>query len=55
MKRKKQKCKCNFWRWLILTIARIKRLYFLVWGIVILLITACLKTDIVSVLGKIWP
>ena len=49
--RKKQKY--NFWRWLILTIARIKRLYFLAWGIVILLIVAFFRTDITAFLSKV--
>ena len=45
----------QFWRWLILTIARTKKLYALAWGIVILLITACLKTDFVRLLGSWLP
>lgn len=49
--RKKQKY--NFWRWLILTIARIKRLYFLAWGIVILFIVAFFRADITALLGKV--
>ena len=44
----------HFWQWLILSIARIKRLYFLAWGIVILLIIALYKTDIGAFLGKVW-
>lgn len=45
----------QFWRWLILSIVRIKKLYALVWGIVILLIIAGLKTDLIRILGSLWP
>ncbi len=45
----------QFWRWLILSIVRIKKLYALTWGIVILLIIAGLKTDLVRILGSLWP
>lgn len=45
----------QFWRWLILSIVRIKKLYALAWGIVILLIIAGLKTDIIRILGSLWP
>lgn len=45
----------QFWRWLILSIVRIKKLYALAWGIVILLIIAGLKSDLVRILGSIWP
>ncbi len=51
--KKNKKQKYNFWRWLILTIARIKRLYFLAWGIVILLIVAFFRADITAFLGSI--
>ncbi len=44
----------QFWRWLILSIVRIKKLYALVWGIVILLIIAGLKTDLIRILGSLW-
>ncbi len=45
----------QFWRWLILSIVRIKKLYTLTWGIVILLIIVCLKTDLVRLLGSLLP
>ena len=45
----------QFWRWLILTIVRIKKLYALAWGVVILLIIACLKTDMVRLFGSLLP
>ncbi len=45
----------QFWRWLILSIVRIKKLYALTWGIVILLIIVCLKTDLVHLLGSLLP
>lgn len=45
----------QFWRWLILTIVRIKKLYALTWGVIILLIIACLKTDFARLLGSLWP
>jgi len=45
----------QFWRWLILSIVRIKKLYALVWGIVILLIIAGLKTDLIRILGSLLP
>lgn len=45
----------QFWRWLILTIVRIKKLYALAWGVVILLIIACLKTDVVRLFGSLLP
>ena len=52
---KQKKQKYQFWRWLILTIVRIKKLYALTWGIIILLTIACLKTDLVHLLGSLWP
>ena len=52
MNRKKQ---YQFWRWLILSVVRIKKLYALVWGIIILLIVLGLKTDLVHLLGSLVP
>ncbi|MBQ7632879.1 MAG: hypothetical protein IJS88_02035 [Alphaproteobacteria bacterium] len=51
----KNKRHYQFWCWLILTIVRIRKLYALTWGIVILLIIACLKTDLMRILGGILP
>ena len=45
----------QFWRWLILTVARTKKLYALAWGVVILLIIACLKTDLARFFGSLFP
>jgi len=43
----------RFWRWLILTIVRVDKLYALTWGIVILLVLACLKCDLASLLTRL--
>lgn len=48
-----KKSKYHFWQWLILQIVRVPKLYVLAWGIVILLIVACLKTDIAVLLNGI--
>ncbi len=55
MRKKKQEIKqpYRFWRWLILSVARIKRLYFLAWGIIGLLIALCFKSDILALLHKV--
>lgn len=55
MRKKKQEIKhpYRFWRWLILSVARIKRLYFLAWGIIVLLIALCLKSDILTLWHKV--
>ena len=57
------KCRCDmgkskktgyhFWQWLIMQIVRIPKLYVLAWGIVILLIIACLKTELAVLLSGI--
>ncbi|MBR3675989.1 MAG: hypothetical protein IKN71_02525 [Alphaproteobacteria bacterium] len=43
----------RFWRWLILTIVRVDKLYALTWGIVILLVLACIKSDLASLLARL--
>lgn len=50
---KKAKQKYWFWRWIILSIIRFNKLYFLVWGILVLSMLACFKTDIISLIGDI--
>ncbi|MBQ9271107.1 MAG: hypothetical protein IJ218_02430 [Alphaproteobacteria bacterium] len=45
----------QFWRWLILTIARTKKLYALAWGIILLLLVACLKTEFINILRSLLP
>ena len=47
----KAKHKYWFWRWIILSIIRFNKLYFLVWGILILGMIACFKNDISSLFG----
>ncbi|MBO6281511.1 MAG: hypothetical protein J6N49_03150 [Alphaproteobacteria bacterium] len=48
-----KKSKYHFWRWLILQIVRVPKLYMLAWGVVILLIIACLKADLIALLSGI--
>ena len=50
---KKAKQKYWFWRWIILCIVRFDKLYFLVWGIIVLGMLACLKTDVTSLIGEL--
>ena len=45
----------QFWRWLILSVVRIKKLYALTWGIIVLLIVVCLKTDLARLIGSLLP
>ena len=45
----------QFWRWLILSIVRIKKLYALTWGIILLLVVVCFKADFANLLRSIWP
>ena len=47
---KQAKQKYWFWRWIILSVIRFNKLYFLVWGILILSMLLCFKTDIISLL-----
>ena len=49
---KRTKQKYWFWRWIILSIIRFNKLYFLVWGILVLSMLACFKTDITSLIGE---
>lgn len=41
----------HFWRWLILSIVNIPKLYVLVWGVLFVLAVIGLKTDLKSWLG----
>lgn len=50
---KNKKSDYHFWRWLIMQIVRVPKLYVLAWGIVILLIIACLKTELAVLLSGI--
>lgn len=50
---KDKKSGYHFWRWLIVQIVRVPKLYVLAWGIVILLFIACVKTDIAVMLSGI--
>ena len=42
-----------FWRWIILSVIRFQKLYFLVWGILILGTIICFKTEIISLLQEV--
>jgi len=48
-----KKSKYCFWRWLIMQIVRIPKLYVLAWGVVILLIVAFMKADLSLLLSGI--
>ena len=50
---KNKKSDYHFWQWLIMQIVRVPKLYVLAWGIVILLIIACLKTELAVLLSGI--
>jgi cytochrome c oxidase subunit IV len=41
-----------FWRWIIMSIVRFNKLYFLVWGVLFLLTVISLKTDILNLIGE---
>lgn len=45
----------KFWRWLILSIVDKPKLYVLVWGILFIAAAALFKTDIISVIARLWP
>ena len=49
----KPKQKYWFWRWIILSIIRFNKLYFLAWGILILSMLFCFKDDIAALFGAI--
>ena len=49
---KKNNSSYHFWRWLIMQIVNIPRLYVLVWGLVILLLAICLKADMAALIGR---
>jgi len=51
---KQAKHKYWFWRWIILSIVRFDKLYFLVWGILILGMVICFKNDISGLIGVIF-
>lgn len=48
---KKSKHKYWFWRWIILSIIRFDKLYFLVWGILVLSTIVCFKSNIADLIG----
>lgn len=50
---KNKQSRYHFWQWLIMQVVRIPKLYVLAWGIVILLIIACLKTELAVLLSEI--
>lgn len=45
----------RFWRWLILSIVRIPKLYILVWGIMFLAALAVIKIDLPQLLCGVLP
>lgn len=45
----------SFWRWLILSIVRIPKLYILVWGIMFLAALAVIKIDLPQLLCGVLP
>ena len=51
--KQKNRCHCHFWRWLILSVVRIPKLYVLAWGILILLLTTVLRTDMAKILASV--
>lgn len=50
-KKLKPKQKYWFWRWIILSVVRFDKLYFLAWGILILGMIACFKADLTGLIG----
>ena len=51
--KKHKKEQYRFLRWLIICIVKTPRLYVLVWGIMLLLTAAILKTDVIRILGEL--
>ena len=49
-KKSKEKEHYRFWKWLILNIVNIPRLYVLAWGIILLLLTIFWQTDILRII-----
>ncbi|MBR1600789.1 MAG: hypothetical protein IJ677_04350 [Alphaproteobacteria bacterium] len=47
---KDRKHQYHFWRWLILSVVKIPRLYVLVWGFIGLCALAVLKSDIITLI-----
>lgn len=43
-----------FWRWIILSVIRFDKLYFLVWGVLILSMLFCFKADLITLIGAIF-
>ena len=41
----------RFWRWLIISMVRIPKLYILVWGLLGLCALAVLKCDVITLIG----
>lgn len=52
---KQKKQKYQFWRWLILSVVHIRRLYWLVWGALIVLLLIGLKVNIATIVASLWP
>mgnify|MGYP007069850745 CR=1 FL=1 len=50
----KQKQKYWFWRWIILSVIRFDKLYFLVWGVLVLSMLFCFKADLITVIGALF-
>lgn len=50
---KKDRHQYRFWRWLILSVVRIPKLYVLAWGILILLLATVLRTDMAKILASV--
>ncbi len=48
---KKDRHQYRFWRWLILSVVRIPRLYVLVWGFIGLCALAVLKGDVMPLIA----
>ena len=53
-KKVQPKHKYWFWRWIILSVIRFDKLYFLVWGMLILSMLFCFKADISALVGAIF-
>lgn len=42
-----------FWRWMILSIIRFQKLYFLVWGILFLMAIICFKVELMTLFERL--
>jgi len=47
---KKDRHQYRFWRWLILSVVNIRKLYVLVWGMIALCALAVLKGDVITLI-----